>query len=358
MRFANGAVRLWICECLFVSVCFIPVAAQIPGASDQQPAASKQESEPQQPAVRKQDPEGTTTAAPTSANGSGAQGANDSQLRSGNPSELVPPMRIGPGDDLEISVFGLPELTEHSRVSNTGEVSLPLIGKLHLAGLSSDEAQAVIEKRLADGNFVNSPNVSLYVKEYTTEGISLIGEVNRPGVYSALAGHRLLDLIQTAGGLTPRAGRTITISHRADPKHPIIVSSSNDSDIGKSNIELLPGDTVVVSKAGIVYVVGEVNRPGGFVMEGNKITASQALVWAAGPTHLASLNGAKMIRRTPDGLKDMTLPLKKILDAKAPDVQLQPDDIIWIPGSKTKGLASGGSGAILSMLTSLVIYHL
>jgi polysaccharide export outer membrane protein len=76
----------------------------------------------------------------------------------------------------------------HTRTSSIGDVSLPLIGTVHLAGLSSDEAQALIEKRLTEGHFVNNPHVSVYVKEYTTEGISVMGEVNRPGVYSAVVG--------------------------------------------------------------------------------------------------------------------------------------------------------------------------
>ena len=128
-----------------------------------------------------------------------------------------------------------------------------------------------------------------------------------------------------------------------------------DADTGKNNIELVPGDTVVVSKAGIVYVVGEVNRPGGFVIEDNAITASQVLALAAGPTHAAKLNGTKVIRRTPDGLQNFALPLKKILQAKAPDPQLQPDDIVWVPPAKTAGLTS--SGYVFSMLMSLALYR-
>src|SRR5439155_26857605 len=122
-----------------------------------------------------------------------------------------------------------------------------------------------------------------------------------------------------------------------------------------SNIELVPGDRVVVSKAGIVYVVGEVNRPGGFVMEGNKITASQALAMAAGPTHSAALNRAKIVRRTSDGLQDVALPLQKIMKAKTPDIHLQPEDIIWVPASKGNGLLPASS--IIGVLTTLAIYR-
>jgi polysaccharide export outer membrane protein len=243
-------------------------------------------------------------------------------------------------------------------VGNSGDVSLALVGSLHLAGLSSDEAQSLIEKRLADGHFVNNPQVTVYVKEYTAEGISLMGEVGRPSVYSPLGAHRLLDLIQTAGGLTDKAGRTVTVVHRDDPEHPITLTLSHDAaKTAENNIELLPGDTIVVSKAGIVYVVGEVNRPGGFVIQDNKITASQVLAMASGPTHLAALDGTKLIRHTPEGLKDIPLQLKKVLNAKTPDVELLPDDIVLVPSSKTRNIASSSASTALSLLATAAIYH-
>jgi polysaccharide export outer membrane protein len=314
----------------------------------------------QQPASGSTDPQGRAPVATssTSTNGSVSGSVAYSLPRKGNPAELGPTVRIGPGDDLDITVFGLSELTQHARVGSSGDVSMPLIGNLHLAGLSSDEAQTLIERLLADGHFVNNPHVSVYVREYTTEGISLMGEVNKPGVYSALGTHRLLDLIETGGGLTSKAGRTVTVTHRDDPTHPITLTFSNDAvKTAENNIELLPGDTIAVSKAGIIYVVGEVNRPGGFVMENNKITASQVLVMAAGPTRAASLNGTKMIRHTPEGLKDIPLPLKKVLQGKIADIELQPDDIIWVPGSKGKEIASSTLSSMISTGLTLAIYH-
>lgn len=315
----------------------------------------------QQSASTDTDPQSRTpTPVSRTATGGSFSGSEaDSQPRKGNPKEAGPAVRIGPGDDLDVTVFGLPDLSQHVRVSNFGDVSLPLIGNLHLAGLSSDEAQALIERHLADGHFLNNPHVSVYVKEYTAEGISVMGEVNRPGVYSPLGGQRLLDLIQTAGGLTNKSGRTVTVTHRDDPQHPTALTFSDDAvKTAENNVGLLPGDAVMVSKAGIVYVVGEVNRPGGFVMEDNKITASQLLAMAAGPTHMAALNSSKMIRRTPTGLKDISLRLNKLLEAKIPDVELQPDDILWVPPSKTKGIASMSTNAIISSLLTLAIYRL
>ena len=275
---------------------------------------------------------------------------------SGLTTAIAPAVRIGPGDEIDISVYGAPDLTQHGRVSSTGEISLPLIGGVVVAGLTSEEAQTLIEQRLAVGDFIKNPHVSVYVKEYTTQGISIVGEVNKPGMYSALAAHRLLDLIQAAGGLTPRAGNRVIVDLHRDRTHPLSIPLSNDPvQVAKANIELGPGDTVVVPKAGIVYVVGEVNKPGGFLIEENSISALRVLAMASGPTHLASLNGTKMVRRTSQGLREIPLPLKRILQAKAPDVTLQPEDIIYVPGSKAKGFASTGS--ILSTLTTLAIYH-
>jgi polysaccharide export outer membrane protein len=314
----------------------------------------------QQSAVNQTDPHSHTPASPSSTppTGSGSSGATASGLRKGNPAELGPTIRIGPGDDLDITVFGFPDLSQHVRVGNSGDVSLPLIGNLHLAGLSSDETQALIERRLVDGRFVNDPHVSVDVKEYTTEGISLMGQVSRPGVYSALGAHRLEDLIETAGGLTDKAGKTVTVAHRDDPEHPRTLTLSHDAaKTAENNIELLPGDTVVVSKAGIVYVVGEVNRPGGFVMEDNKITATQILAMAAGPSQYAALNRTLMIRRTPEGLKDIPLPLQRLLRAKIPDIELQPDDIIWVPSSKIKAISSTLINTATGAALSATIYR-
>jgi polysaccharide export outer membrane protein len=294
---------------------------------------------------------------PQSDSGSVGAGAPVSQPRTRSTAGLDSTVRIGPGDEIDITVFGLPELSQHVRVGGSGDVSLPLVGSLHFAGKSSDEAQSMLEKLLADGHFVNNPHVSVYVKEYTTEGISLIGEVGRPGVYPALGSHRLLDVIQAAGGLTDKAGKTITVSHRDDPTKPITLTFTDDAvKMAVNNIELLPGDTVVVARGGIVYLLGEVNRPGGFVIEGNRIMASQLIAMAAGPTRLASLNRARIIRRTPDGLKDMPLQMAKILQGKTPDVALEASDIVYVPESRLRSVM--GATNVVGLLAGAAIYRL
>ncbi len=112
---------------------------------------------------------------------------------------------LGPGDEVEITVYGAPDLSEHTRVSAEGNISMPLIGYVRMAGLTSSEAEGAIESQLRQNNILNDPQVSLYVKEYTSGGISVAGEVAKPGVYSALGPHRLFDVLQAAGGLTEKA---------------------------------------------------------------------------------------------------------------------------------------------------------
>jgi len=127
----------------------------------------------------------------------------------------------------------------------------------------------------------------------------------------------------------------------------------------ENNVPVKPGDTIVVSKAGVVYVVGDVRQPGGFVMEnGNDITVLKAIALAQGTNPNAGLSAARLIRNTPEGPKDVPLSLKKILTAKAPDLQLQPDDIVFVPSSAGKGAAKRGAEAILQMATGVAIWRI
>jgi polysaccharide biosynthesis/export protein len=269
-----------------------------------------------------------------------------------DPSALV----IGPGDEVEITVYGATDLSQHTRVNSEGKISIPLIGYVRLAGLSSSEAESAIETQLRKGNVVNDPHVSVYVKEYTSGGISVAGEVTRPGVYSAVGPHRLFDILQSAGGLTERAASRATISHRGD-ENPITVELSTDPiQMASSNVELLPGDTLVVPKAGIVYVLGEVGKPGGYVLNSTGgLTLLRVVAAAGGPTHLASVGGTKMLRRTPNGLQELRVPLKELLHAKVADIPVQADDIIYVPSSRLK--TAMNAGALLTTVGTAAIYR-
>ena len=133
-------------------------------------------------------------------------------------------LQLGVGDLLEMSVYGVPELATKTRISSNGDMYCPLIGYTHVAGLTAEEAQELIETRLAD--FLKNPHVSLFVSEYASEGASVLGAVARPGVYPVLGQQHLFDLISAAGGLSERAGRSLTVTHRSDPDKTITIDLS------------------------------------------------------------------------------------------------------------------------------------
>jgi polysaccharide export outer membrane protein len=249
-------------------------------------------------------------------------------------------LRLEAGDLVEVGVYNVPEFTTKARVSSKGEIYLPLIDYVHIADLTAEEAEGVIQKRLADGGFVKNPHVTLFVDQYASQGASVLGEVVKPGVYPVPGQQRLFDVISAAGGFTEKAGRSIQVTHRDQPDQPITLPlSRNVTDNPESNIPILPGDTVIVRKADLVYVVGDVGRPSGFLMDSGHLTVLQAIAMAGGTTRTANLGGARIIRRGTGGPSETPVELKKILQAKAPDITMQADDILFVPTSTAKVFA-------------------
>ena len=269
-----------------------------------------------------------------------------------NSSALV----IGPGDEVEITVYGAPDLSEHTRVSAEGNISMPLIDYVRIAGLSSSEAEGAIEAKLRQNNVLNDPQVSVYVKEYTSSGISVSGEVAKPGFYSALGPHRLFDVLQAAGGPTDKAANKVVISHRDQADATTLSISKDPAEMAASNVDLQPGDTVVVPKAGIVYVLGEVTRPGGYVLNSTGgITVLQVVAVAGGPTHVASPGKTRLLRRTENGFQEQQVDLKKLLRGKAHDVSVRNEDILFIPSSAIKTALN--ASALIGLAASTAIYR-
>ena len=265
-------------------------------------------------------------------------------------------VRLGIGDLIEISVFGVPDLATKTRISGSGDIYFPLIDYVHIADLTTDEAQELIQKRLEDGGFVRGPHVSIFVDESASQAITLMGEVNHPGPYPAIGERRLFDLISAAGGLTDKAGRNVTIERRGDPGQKIDLQlSSNLAEDTQNNVDILPGDTIIVSRAGIIYVVGDVNRPSGFMIEDNSLTVLKALALAGGGTRTSALNKTKILRQTPNGVQEIPVNLKKVLYAKAPDMALVKGDVLFIPGSSAKAAAYRTADAAMSMSTALAV---
>src|SRR6266403_2151074 len=269
-------------------------------------------------------------------------------------------LMIGAGDLLEVSLYGMPDFKTEVRVSSGGEISLPMLGTVAVGGLSVEQAATLVERDLGQKGLFNDPHVTVFVKEYATQGISVLGEVQRPGIYPLLGERKLYDAISAAGGTSPKAGASVLITHRNDPQHPQqIPLLTGAAKSMKNNVPVEPGDTIVVSKAGVVYVVGDVHQPGGFVMEnGNEITVLKAIALAQGTNPNAKLDSARLIRKTPEGPQDVPLSLTKIMAAKAPDPQLQADDVVFVPNSPGKSAAKKGAETILQMATGIAIWRI
>jgi polysaccharide export outer membrane protein len=265
-------------------------------------------------------------------------------------------IKLGIGDLIEVSVFGVPDLMTKTRISGAGDIYLPLIDYVHVADLTTDEAQELIQKRLEDGGYVRSPHVSIFIDESASQAIIMAGEVGHPGPYPAVGERRLFDLISAAGGLTDRAGRMVTIEHRGDSGHKTVLQlSSNLAEDTQNNVEVYPGDTIIVSRAGIVYVVGDVARPSGFSIEDNSLTVLKALALAGGSTRTSALSKTRILRQTPNGIQEIQVNLKKMLYAKAPDLPLTKGDILFVPGSAAKGAAYRSTDVAMAVSTALAL---
>jgi polysaccharide export outer membrane protein len=325
------------------------------------PASEGTQDAPPLPAVQPLSQAASRPANQSSANDSSSNSgpqadAAKSTFPGANAAVVNPPViRLSLGDLIEIGVYNVPELNTKARVGNSGDVYLPLIDYVHVAGLTVEEAQALMEKRLEDGGFVRNPHVTIFLDESTSEGVTILGEVSRPGIYSALGNRRLYDLISAAGGFTAAAGRKVSIIHANNSEAVTVNLPRNLADDLQDNVEIRPGDTITIPRAPVVYVVGDVGRPTGLLVDNGSLTVLQALALAGGTNHTAKLGGVKIIHKGPGGPTETRVPLKKMLEAKAPDMTLQADDILFVPLSGVRVAASQSLQAAISAATGIAV---
>lgn len=269
------------------------------------------------------------------------------------------PAPIGPGDTLDVSEFHTPEFHSRVRVSAAGTVTLPLIQEIELSGLDEAGAAQAIAAKLAALGMLLHPQVSVLVTSYAGQDVSVLGEVTRPGVYPFTLHHRLLDVISAAQGLAPAAGRLVNIYHRDDPKtpHPVVLDPSGTDIVADHNPDLRPGDTVQVSRAGLVYVIGDVVRPGGFPVDpAQGLTVVQALSLAWGPSLNANARKALLIREQKGGRTLTTLNLYHMLHGREPDQPIRDRDILFVPDSTAKAMLNKSIDAAVQSAIGVSIY--
>jgi polysaccharide export outer membrane protein len=308
--------------------------------------------------------------------------------------------RIGPDDLLNISIFEAPEMNCTVRVSAGGDISLQLLGAVHAADLTPGQLESVLQGLLR-GTYMKDPHVGIFIQELQSHSVSVVGAVKMPGVFQIRGTKTVIEVLSMAQGLADDAGGTVLIMHGAgyaesgrfdapDPSRTGIATvphfrevfpridsfqsmpPEKNGEIEEINLKKLlesadsalnlpvrPGDIVKVPRAGIVYVVGEVQKPGGFVLQNNEnISVLQALALAEGPTHTSAKSRARIIRTDPaTGMRtEIPMNLGKIFSGKAPDTFLQPKDIVFVPNSAAKSVLYRSSEAALQTAAGVAIY--
>ena len=268
-------------------------------------------------------------------------------------------LTIGPGDMLHLKVLEAPELEQAARVSDAGTLTLILGGKVQVAGLTPAEAAVAIERALVEGHYVLTPHVSVTTEQTATQNVTILGQVRSPGSYPIATPRPILDVLALAGGLNDLAQRKVTIQRHSTKERVDYVLSNSANAALDANVPVYPGDTVLVPKADVVYVLGDVNRPGGIAIVTNdsKLSALQALSLAGGTPPNAVPSHSRLIRKQADGSHvELPLQLSAMQKGKEPDIPLQGDDIIYVPFSYARNMAVG-AGSLVGATSSAAIYR-
>jgi polysaccharide export outer membrane protein len=265
-------------------------------------------------------------------------------------------LRVSSGDLLEIGVFDTPELSGKLRVNEAGEITVPIAGVLRVSGMTSDEVAVAVEDKLRSEDILKYPHVSVLMSEYATQGVTVTGEVKSPGIYPLLGSHGLVDLLSAAGGVSPSAGRIVSVTHKSDQEHPEMIRLDNRPGRIVANVDIEPGDTIIVSRAGVAYIVGDVTKPGGFLIEANdRLTVLQLIALAQGATRTSAQDKAHLIRKIQNGREEIPIPLKAMMRGTVMDMPLEDGDILFVPSSKGKIFAYRGVESAIGLTTGLVL---
>ncbi|MBV9302331.1 MAG: SLBB domain-containing protein [Acidobacteriaceae bacterium] len=306
-------------------------------------------------------------------NGQAGFASRDQQAEAARLADIY---RIHPDDELDLYVVDVPEYSRSYRVAPDGTIRLPLLNEpIVAAGETPAALGGVIASKLATVGLLNNPHVLVEVKRSRADSISISGAVKQPQNYEVFGRTSLLSVVSQAGGLADDASNTAVITRgeiakrvlEEPEKNPAAAHAPNTlsvnlkramQGVASENVELYPGDAVMVQRAGIVYVVGAVNRAGGFVMNGDRssMTVLKAVALAEDLKPSAQGKKAVIIRKDatqPNGAEEIRIDLNKILANKAPDTTLTADDVLFIPDSTAKKALHRSGQALAEMATML-----
>jgi polysaccharide export outer membrane protein len=266
--------------------------------------------------------------------------------------------RLGPGDALVVEVFEVEELSGPATVDAAGHIRLPLIGEVEAAGHTARELEDALEARFAKG-LLQDPQIQVSVADFRSQPVSIVGEVAEPGVYQLQGKRRLLEVLAMAGGLSEHAGETIVVTRAGGPELSVSVKNLltlEPSEAGNPWIE--PHDVLRVSRAGVVYVIGAVRQPGGFpIRDQERMTVLRAVSLASGAEKTAAKQRSRIIRQRDGAGVEMPIRLADVLNGKAEDAPLEPNDIVYVPDSAAKSTLHRTTEAVMQMAVGLVIWR-
>ena len=242
-----------------------------------------------------------------------------------NAPSALPEYRLGAGDVIRIAVYQNPDLTLETRLTEAGIVSYPLLGAIRLGTLSVTAAEKLIADGLRNGNFVRQPQVTIVVTQVRGNQASVLGQVNRPGRYPLeVADMRLSDLVAIAGGVSPIGADAVVLTGIRDGKPyrwEVDLPALFAADGRPKDVLVQNGDTLWVDRQPIVYIYGEVQRPGPMRLE-RGMTVMQALATGGGLTLRGTEKGLRVHRKSTDGKLQIVQP--------AMDDKVQEGDVVYV----------------------------
>lgn len=265
---------------------------------------------------------------------------------------------IRPGDLLQVQVLDTPELGEQARVTDAGKLPMILGGAVDVANMTPGQAAHAIEATLVRQGYILKPHVLVTVAQYATQNVSVLGEVHNPGAYPIGTPRSILDVLALAGGVTDMAGRKIVIERHGTSTVVPYFLSNTPGDAMSEAVKVDPGDTVMVPRADLVYVLGDVGKPGGYTMTNNdgKISVLELVARAGGTLPSSVPSHARLIRKSGDGYVQSRLPLNKMQKGDVADVEMQPDDIIYVPFSYMRNFAEN-LGSVVGAVGGAAVYR-
>jgi polysaccharide export outer membrane protein len=269
-------------------------------------------------------------------------------------------VKLTPGSAIEIHVFEEPDLDGKYRIDARGNILLPLAGSVRLGGMTIREAEGEISRRLIEAQILKVASVVIDLDQISVPNVTVAGEVTSPGVFNLLSAQPLGEVLSMAGGETQLAGSEIIVEHNnVSPSTEEIVNyNRNENDLSTLSRTIEPGDSIYVKKAGIVYVLGAVGRPGGYVMqEAGSLNVDQALALAMGTSIEAKTNDIRVFRKMAGGsLVEMHVSYKAINSGKAAPIALKAEDIIYVPPSRGKEVLLRGGISVINAAATAAVY--